>query len=787
MKKIHIFIGSSVDKDEFELERERLGTFINGLNRTLVDKGIFIDLHDCETVSQQLRAEGSQKTHDDYIAQQADAAFFLFFRKAGEFTLHELQLARETFLAKGKPAIFIYFKVVGKEPEQTEGVKKAVDIIANTYGHYFGKFADVDTVKLGMLQYITEALDNYSEITISDGMIMFNNRVVDGIELENIFAYQNNIEYRDLLQKQKELTAAIETAISQKDFGCMEALTEKKEQTEKSLSQLESDILTMLLQMQKQMSEEHREPLIMKAYSLLELGKLREAQALFPIDVLKQKDKTNRIHANLQQLRYQTVIEEAKVRISALKMALKNSERFAQIEETYDAVGESAYLWQQNKMLQAYENARKAEGLLLMHPNLCDVLNRASFYNLLGMICHRLKRKTEETERCYLEGMALLENLAKENPSRFHPDLAVIYNNLGSFYDDHGIASKAEQYFQASLGIRLELAKEDPDRYYPELARSYNNMGSFYDVQEEPEKAIDYLLKAIKILESLAQTNPERFYPTLGECLYNAGVFFVNQNNYDAAEQYYYASTCIRQSLFKMNPDRYAPDLAMSLDVTGCLYDLKRDYDRAEKFFVQALGIFKRLSEDNPEQFLSCFADCHINTGVMYGNNNKATEAEKHLVNALEIYKKLSEGNRERYLPGLANSYYNAGTVFHTLGKPEKAKNCFIAALDIRESLAKENPKRFSLVLARSYNSVAAYYQCQEEPEKAQHYYLAAIDVLEKLMLENRDRVAPDLAIAYFNYSIMKQDGSILMKAYMIAKQYPDNPQCKGIIDFVER
>ena len=119
MKEIKIFIGSSVDKKEFEIEREKLGSFINGLNRKYVKQGIFIDFYDCETVSNKMRVEGSQKQHDDYIEKEADATFFMFFKKAGEFTLHELQVAHDALVRENRPDVFTYFKVVGDDIEQT--------------------------------------------------------------------------------------------------------------------------------------------------------------------------------------------------------------------------------------------------------------------------------------------------------------------------------------------------------------------------------------------------------------------------------------------------------------------------------------------------------------------------------------------------------------------------------------------------------------------------------------------------------------------------------------------
>ena len=253
MKKIKIFIGSSVDKKEFEIEREKLGSFINGLNREYIKRGIFVDLYDCETVSNKMRSEGSQKQHDDYIKNEADATFFMFFKKAGEFTLHELQVARDALVNKNRPDIFTYFKVVGDDIEQTDEIKKAVDVIANSYGHYFSKFTDADTIKLAMLQYIVEKLNDGSSVTINDATVYVNNTKIDGISIDNIFAYQNNTEYKKLQQDIDDLTVSIDKAIENKQFDNIESLTVQKEEKEKLLAKLENDILNMLIKMQKEL------------------------------------------------------------------------------------------------------------------------------------------------------------------------------------------------------------------------------------------------------------------------------------------------------------------------------------------------------------------------------------------------------------------------------------------------------------------------------------------------------------------------------------------------------
>ena len=539
MKKIKIFIGSSVDKREFELERERLGSFVNGLNRTLVDKGIFIDLYDCETVSPKMKREGSQKQHDAYIENDADAAYFLFFKKAGEFTLHELQAAHDTLVKEGRPDVFTYFKVIGEDIEETEEIKAAVELIANAYGHYFSKFSDVDTVKLGMLQYIAEKLENDSEITVSDGQFLLNGIAVNALDIENVFAYRNNVEYKALLKRKSELEETIKAAVDNKDYAAIGKPATEKEKVDKQLAQLEKDIFKMLLEMQKQLQKEHPDPLIVSAYRLLELGKHREALSLVPIDVLQQKDAANRMQAELEQQKYASVVEQAKVRISALEMDVNNPDRFDMVEQTYEAVMESAFLaediafifeavgflYHQNKTGKAYDLGKRLEGLYSLKPSLGEKSDGADLYNLLGLICNSMSGKHAQAEQYYLDAIKIREELAKKNPERYNADLAGSYNNAGVFYDEQGNPKKAEQYYLDAIKIYKTLAEKNPDKHNAVLAVSYNNAGTFYHDQGNPKKAEQYYFDAIKIYEELAKANPERYNADLAVSYFNYGIF----------------------------------------------------------------------------------------------------------------------------------------------------------------------------------------------------------------------------------------------------------------------
>ncbi|MBR5947681.1 MAG: hypothetical protein IKZ82_03390 [Clostridia bacterium] len=160
-KTIRIFIGSSIN--DLELERMKLMSFIQGLNNKYHERGIFIEGYICEETPNDMRAGGSQKLHDEFITDKADIAVFMFYTKAGEFTLKELELSRETFIEKGRPNIYVFFKTADDGSFADPAVQNVAARIFDEYGHYYKLFSDIETVQLDLTQAIREILPEIAD------------------------------------------------------------------------------------------------------------------------------------------------------------------------------------------------------------------------------------------------------------------------------------------------------------------------------------------------------------------------------------------------------------------------------------------------------------------------------------------------------------------------------------------------------------------------------------------------------------------------------------------------
>src|SRR5690606_9276320 len=99
---------------------------------------------------------------------------------------------------------------------------------------------------------------------------------------------------------------------------------------------------------------------------------------------------------------------------------------------------------------------------------------RAGLFNNLG-ICYKNLNRPDEAEKNYLLAFATFEQLAKDNPAQFEPDLAKTANNLGNFYTIHHRPDEAEKNYLRAFEIYKRLAEKHPEQFKPVWASVANN------------------------------------------------------------------------------------------------------------------------------------------------------------------------------------------------------------------------------------------------------------------------------------------------------------------------
>ena len=127
MTQYNIFLCSSIS--EFSEERRELSAYVYELSRkTRLQSNLLIHLIKCEDEDEAIVLGGKQQQYNEDI-RKADLVIFLFGKRAGEYTLGELDVAAERIAEGKKDQILVLCET---DPYKTDGegfcaLKKKLD------------------------------------------------------------------------------------------------------------------------------------------------------------------------------------------------------------------------------------------------------------------------------------------------------------------------------------------------------------------------------------------------------------------------------------------------------------------------------------------------------------------------------------------------------------------------------------------------------------------------------------------------------------------------------------
>lgn len=672
---INIFLASSIT--EFANERMAIENFI----RNISDK--FEESYDvkiqpllCENFDDAYSKIRKQEEYNEKICN-SDLCFFIFFTKVGEYTREEFEVARKKFEETGKPKIYTYFKVIHDEKAE-QSLYDFMEELDKIFGHYYGTFEHIDTVKLRILLKLKLQEMDFLEIKV-DG----DDCVVDGrkaLSLKNVSEFANNsifkelkAELEDTEKRYYELKPKYEkgeyTKTEEREY--IEVAT-KRQNLIDAIEEVQKNIFNMSLRMCQ--DEEKGEITLRQkeAYRLFEAGNLEGANNILNFAEIKNDYQRRKAIRKAEQKKdAQIFIREGRTKIDILTMMSSITTRFEEIEEIYDEITDIAFeeqiefntvidyvwfLYEQNKSKKALKIAED-----IIHYNKCSgeklFLDEFALYNSIAVLCESLMLPTK-AEEFYLKAIEIGE-LCSKSHSILNPNLAAIYSNIGVFYKEHGNIKKAKEYSLKALKISEIMATENHVSSNADLAEICNNIGAFYSEYDNAQKAEEYFLKAIAIRKMLANENPEKFNADLAESYNNVGVFYCNQRCVQNAEDYFFKAIAIREHLANENPKRFKPYLAKSYDNVGVLYCCQGKMLKSEAFFLKAIAIRERLADEIPEMFNLDFAESCNNVGGFYYYQGDMEKAKKYYKKSIETYEKLAMIDSKRFNPNLAISYFN--------------------------------------------------------------------------------------------------------------------------------
>ena len=665
MKIIKIFLASSIE--ELKFDRIEVGDFFRRLYDIYNNEDIKIQLIKCEDLEQSIINGGKQDYLDKEI-RESELCCFLFFRKIGDYTRHEFEVALDAFKRNDKPKIVTYFKYVTSIDEVDDEIRDFMNMLDTELHHYYSTYNHIDTLKLDMLMQIKLLKIGYPEMSISDGELTVNGQTVTSIK--NVPIILGNEALRKLTEQKIALGAKLaERRIIYLDDPCednerafFEASAELNA-VSKRLTEIENDTLKLITSIaeisggnkcithrQKQALQYYNSGDYIRAQRVLTDSE-RECElerAQKRIDVSKSEIQgyieENLLWIKAEIARGLTESSSKKIRDKYEKAAALVWKHGLDTDVVYEY---ACYLYNQKDYAEATEAAEKLKWHYGKPGSEVSDEKRGDLFNLLGMLYYTAQRYGE-AEREYLAALDIKEKCCGSSEV-YERDVAMIYNNLAALYNSMDDNEKAEQMYLSALGIRIRLAERNPALFEQDLARSFNNLGVFYSRVGKYVESKKAHLKAFEIRKRLAETYPDSFMPALARSYNNIAELCCRMQDFEEAEKAHLIAIEIRKKLVEKNPEANEADLAISYNNLGGLYSKMQKDQSAEKAYLTAIEINKKLAKSNPDVFYPKVATCYYNLAMLYIDIKAYAKANVVLHEELSLLEKLSEKDPKKY------------------------------------------------------------------------------------------------------------------------------------------
>ena len=687
MKTIKIFLASSIE--DLRIDRLEVGDFIGWLNNIYAERDIRFHLVKCEQYDNSVAIGGKQQEYDREI-RESDLVFFLFFRKVGEYTKHELEVALEAFRSENRPRIVTYFKYVDDAEEMVQEVRDFMQLLDQELKHYYSRYNHIDTLKLGIIMQIKLLkLDNV-QLKLKNGFVFLDGSPV--VKAENVPMLRDNKPLRELFEKQRQLQsdlpqyreAFLKNATEETEAAFIEA-RKVLDQVSKQLEEVQQETMELLSTVAEMTADgrilTYRQK---EALKYFEKGDYTAVQA-----ILDDKEREKELERAKKQLENAKNGIQGNVNEELLLIKTKRAQgltkagveeiigRYEKIESLVEeyrldpsALFEyAAFLWLQNLPAQGIKVAKKLLG------HYAEDADKAGVYNLLGVL-YQKGEAYAEAKKAYQDALNIY---LRQDPGTYEAEQAMCYENLGNLYgiQEH---EKAEEAYGAALKICKRLAQQDPKTHETALSGCYNNIGTMYhkllregnpqDACDNAEKAKDAYEKALEINVRLAERDPKTCQPALATSYYNQGQLFKDiailedaREAYEEAEQAF----CEAESAFnealkrylclvEKDPGAHEPALAECYNGIGGLhYNCWRYGEREEAFkaYETALDILQHWAAADPELYGIQWNELFWRYVEIHAMQDRGKLPLPILRRALPLYEKLAAKDPEVYGEGL--------------------------------------------------------------------------------------------------------------------------------------
>ena len=680
-KTFKIFLASS---NELKDDRIEFGNFIRKLDKIYRNRGIIIDVFEWEDYD---AADNDCRKQDEYNDEIRKSNMFLalFYKKAGNYTIEEYEVAISEYHKKKSPKVYIYCKTIHEGEKETPELTKFKNRLNEKNNERFwNNYSNNSELQLHFIQQFLLVENSLIELELEGDKI-----ILDGLyiaELANLPFAAGNKNYIKMKEELDELPEEIELAHHLVDkYPNDEKMLRNLQKKQKRFNVLKKEFKILqnaLFETSQRIAIMCREQLndkLLRATEAFERGSLERTNALLD-EIVKEADSHFMDLSHYRSIIHQDIYAYLlKAKTIMADVSILIDERKKQIKEIYVKA----------------DNFAKDSALPII--NYVELLEDYALFlsnNSLYI----------EAERIYLR----LITLSTDFYGEIHPKTATFYDNTGGVYYNIGDYAKALNFYVKALAIRVQVLSPE----HPDIAISYDNIGGIYHKLGNFLKALEYYEKASAFF--INNLGLEHSYTAIS--FNNVGGLYYSLGNYPKALKYLEKALIIRQQTLGFEH----PDTATTLNNIGGYYYSQGNYLKALEYLEKALVIREQvLGFEHLDT-----ATSYNNIGLVFYSQNNYIKALKYYGKALNIYLSLFGV----YHSDTARLLNNIGLVYQIQQDFPKALDCYRKAMDIRKQvLGLEHPDT-----AMSFNNIGGIYYNYGYYTKAMDYYRKALSICER-------------------------------------------------------
>jgi len=692
MRHARIFIASS---EELSEERIYIGALFGKLQRAYLAEDICLDLLEWEDFD---AAYNGVRKQDEYNGKilLSDIFIGIFWKKGGEFTIEECEVASSQLSKTGKPEVFFYLKNIGENEERDESLYSYLDSLS-AEGNHIIPFTDsenlgglitkviLDKFPLRKTILLDETGDLHLEniprrtpgknllriyITGAEELKLDKNVIGDLVRKLNQANRDNSFEIDLLEPSDTELQGAVKSDMFVALFHRVADNISFEGVSRASESFQETNLPKLFIYFKDLHPGEIPESELQsfKEYICKDLGHF-----------VNRYNSDESIKFSLL-MQFMQIEGGARPEVRSTKIFV-GEENVADLQNLPFAINNPEYRHLQDELLEQEELIASYRQILLMSQN--DAIESLLF----KAIAKREEKKKEFEEK----GTLLLETASQ---------IAGMYGQISS----------------ARLKKAIELFEKGDNR-------GANAILDFSEIKEEMRGNVK-LLDQARAVESRAS---ESLLNNINECKLKIRTL-KNQKE----PKWLQECVCIYREAINVTCGRLDGEYISLLFSFSKLLLTNRQFKESEKTLLHLLSILRDRIDGSAKAYTR-LVNCLRKVAILHHQTCNFELARKEYEEILELVQKVSGGNNAVGNGTLAETYGHQAILFKDLQQYEESEAGFEKSLYYYNRYNEISGKNIDPSLARTYLNMGGLYGKQNDFIRAEEYFNKSLTLYRKL------------------------------------------------------